>query len=66
MNTTAKVIGLQQTKITSLMEEDRVLNVTCADDVARLSLQCVKIPMFNKIVSMKSYNVKAKCVNEDG
>lgn len=26
----------------------------------------MKIPMFNKIVAMKSFTVKAKCVNEDG
>lgn len=62
MNATAKVIGLQQTRINSLYEQQ--LNTTCADDIARLSLQCAKIPMFGRITSLHSYTVRAKCVNE--
>jgi hypothetical protein len=42
------------------------LNTTCADDIAKLSLQCIKIPLFNKTNQTKSYDVHVKRINDEG
>ena len=64
MNSTAKILSLKLTRIHSLLACESQLNTTCADDIARLSLQCIKIQLFNRINDLKSYEVHVKSVNE--
>lgn len=66
MNSTAKILSLKLTRIHSLLAGESQHNTTCADDIAKLSMQCVKIPLFNRINDLKSYEVRTKCINEEG
>lgn len=66
MNSTAKILSLKLTRIHSLLSAESHQNTTCADDIARLSMQCAKIPLFGRINDLKSYEVQVRCVNEEG
>ena len=66
MNSTAKVVGLQMTNVVSMLPFERHLNTTCADDIAKLSIQAAKIPLFQRINSLPKYTVKATSVDDQG
>jgi D-alanyl-D-alanine carboxypeptidase len=64
MKKLAKEIGLKESTITSPHGLNG--NISSALDIARLSAECFKIPLFYKIATTKRIPIKVRLVDEHG
>lgn len=66
MNSTAKILDLNLTHISSLTSDESRYNTTCANDIGKLSFHCSKLQIFNRITYQRQMHIKISKVGEDG
>ena len=67
MNSSAQILKLHKTIINDIgVDPSESLNKSCANDIAKLSIQCLKINWIADILKRDTYESSIQFVDEDG